>query len=48
MDYIDTDVENIPFFLNLKTVELTLLPSKQKPTCLLDVILLNVREVTIK
>jgi hypothetical protein len=48
MENIDVENNTNPNFLNCQTSELTLSPSKLKPTLLLDVILLKVREATIK
>ena len=48
MEYIDNDNNTNPNVLNCKTSELTLLPSKLKPTLHLNAILLKVREATIK
>lgn len=48
MKYIDTENNTNPEYLNCETSEVTLLPSKLKPSLLLDVILFTVREATIK
>ena len=48
LEYIETDICTDPNLLNFETEEFTKLPSKLKPSLLLDVILLKEKESTIR